>query len=151
MALGGLRLFQCHKRVDGYYKNQPVEIECEKVVEFLRFRRTLERSVTAENESENRLGVFLKQNRTQATVFVISREWVRVPASTRVSLSKTPDHDCFVLRMGRKAVGPVCCTTHVNEPRNTYREKKGVCPGVFWQWLQNVPWHLVNPYNGAPW
>ena len=29
-------------------------------------------------------------------------------------LSKTLNHNCFVRRMGRKAVGPVCCIMHVN-------------------------------------
>ena len=34
-----------------------------------------------------------------------------------VSLSKTLNHNCFVLRMGRKAAGLVCCVMHVKEPR----------------------------------
>ena len=41
--------------------------------------------------------------------------WVRIPAwpvAALVSLSKTRNH-CFALRMGRKAVGPVCCVMHV--------------------------------------
>ena len=33
-----------------------------------------------------------------------ARMWVRIPA-----LSKTLNHNCFVLRMGHKAVGPMCC------------------------------------------
>ena len=40
---------------------------------------------------------------------------------TLVSLSKTLNHYCFVLRMGRKAVGPVHCVMHVKDPSNTYR------------------------------
>ena len=32
---------------------------------------------------------------------------------TCVRLSKTLNHCCFVLRMGRKAVGLVCCVKHV--------------------------------------
>ena len=44
---------------------------------------------------------------------VSSRMWVRIPVVTIVSLSKTLNHNCFVLRMGRKAVGPVCCVMHV--------------------------------------
>ena len=50
----------------------------------------------------------------------VGRMWVRIPAwpvTTLVSLSKTPNHNCFVFRMGRKAVGPVCCVMHVKEPR----------------------------------
>ena len=46
------------------------------------------------------------------------------------SLSKTLDHDGFILRMGRLDVGPVCCVAHVNEPMCTYRMEKGVHPGV---------------------
>ena len=34
------------------------------------------------------------------------------PVVTLVSLSKTLDH-CFILRMERNAVGPMCCVTHV--------------------------------------
>ena len=34
------------------------------------------------------------------------------------------------IRMGRKAVGPVCCVMHVKEPRITYHEREGACPGV---------------------
>ena len=51
----------------------------------------------------------------------VVRMWVRIPAwliAALVSLSKTLNHNCFVLRMGRKAVGPVCC------------EREGACPGV---------------------
>ena len=55
---------------------------------------------------------------------VSSRMWVRIPVVTLVSLSKTLNHNCFVLRMGRKAVGSVCCVMHVKEPR------EGACPGV---------------------
>ena len=50
----------------------------------------------------------------------VVRMWVRIPAwpvATLVSLSKTLNHNCFVLRMGRKAVGPVCCVMHIKEPR----------------------------------
>ena len=45
----------------------------------------------------------------------VVRMWVRIPAwpvAALASLSKT-----LVLRMGRKAVGPVCCVMHVKEPR----------------------------------
>ncbi len=41
---------------------------------------------------------------TQALVFLISQVWVGVPVVTLVSLCKTLDHYCFVLRMGQKAI-----------------------------------------------
>ena len=50
----------------------------------------------------------------------VAKMWVRIPAwpvTALVSLSKTLNHNCFVLRMGRKAVGPVFCVMHVKEPR----------------------------------
>ena len=59
--------------------------------------------------------------------------WVRIPAwpvAALVFLSKTLNHNCFVLRMGRKAVGPVCCVMHVKEPRTLIVKEKGACPGV---------------------
>ena len=48
------------------------------------------------------------------------------------SLSKTLNHNCFVLRMGRKAVGPVCCVMHVKKPRTLtcIVKEKEACPGV---------------------
>ena len=42
------------------------------------------------------------------------------------------NHNCFVLRMGRKAVGPVCCVMHVKITHNTYREREGGLPQCFW-------------------
>ena len=45
-----------------------------------------------------------------------------------VSLSKTLNHNCFVLQMGRKAVGPVCCVMHVQEPRTLIVIEKGLAP-----------------------
>ena len=62
----------------------------------------------------------------------VARMWVRIPAwpvAALVSLSKTLNHNCFVLRMECKDVGPVCCVMHVKEPR-TYREKERACPCV---------------------
>ena len=53
----------------------------------------------------------------------VVRMWVQIPAwpvAALVSLSKTLNHNCFVLRMGRKAVGPVCCVMHVKEPITLY-------------------------------
>ena len=50
----------------------------------------------------------------------VARMWVQIPAwqvAALVSFSKTLNHNCFVLQMGRKGVGPVCCVMHVKEPR----------------------------------
>ena len=61
----------------------------------------------------------------------VARMWVRIPAwpvAALVSLSKTLNHNCFVLRMGRKAVGPVCCVMHVKEPRTLIVKEKGLAP-----------------------
>ena len=60
----------------------------------------------------------------------VARMWVRIPAwpvAALVSL-KTLNHNCFVLRMGRKAVGPVCCVMHVKEPRTLIVKEKGLAP-----------------------
>ena len=57
----------------------------------------------------------------------VVRMWVRIPAwpvMALVSLSKTLNHNCFVLRMGRKTVGPMCCVMHAKEPRT----EKGLFP-----------------------
>ena len=65
--------------------------------------------------------------------------WVRIPAwpvAALVSLSKTLNRNCFVLRMGRKAGGPVCCVMHVKEPRTLIVKEKGLAP-VF---LDSRPW-----------
>ena len=61
----------------------------------------------------------------------VVRMWVRIPAwpvAALVLLSKTLNHNCFVLRMGRKAVGPVCCVMHVKEPRTLIAKEKGLSP-----------------------
>ena len=63
----------------------------------------------------------------------VIRMWVRIPAwpvTALVSLSKTLNHNCFVLRMGRKAVGPVCCVIHVKEPGTLIVKQKGAWPCV---------------------
>ena len=63
----------------------------------------------------------------------VVRMWVRIPAwpvAALVSLSKTLNHNCFVLRMGRKAVGPVCLCNALKRTQDTYREREGACPGV---------------------
>ena len=53
--------------------------------------------------------------------------WVRIPAwpvAALVSLSKTLNHNCFVLWMGRKAAGPVCCVMHVKDSRFVIRDSR---------------------------
>ena len=78
----------------------------------------------------------------------VVRMWVRIPAwpvAALVSLSKTLNHNCFVLRMGRKAVGPVCCVMHVKEPRTLNVKENGLAP-VFLEWQQNAL-KLFAPWN----
>ena len=58
----------------------------------------------------------------------VARMWVRIPAAALVSLSKTLNRYCFVLRMGHKAVGPVSCVMHVKEPRTLIVKGKGLAP-----------------------
>ena len=60
-------------------------------------------------------GRAVKSTEFQTLLFLISRVWIRIPSHVLVSLSKTLTH-CFVLQMGRKVVGSVCCVTHVKEP-----------------------------------
>ena len=68
-----------------------------------------------------------------------------VPAVTLVSLSKTLAH-CFVLLMGRKAIGPVCCVSHVKEPRALIEKRRGL-PWCSWlDWQHIAQHHLVNHY-----
>ena len=70
--------------------------------------------------------------RSSALRSSVARMWVRIPAwpvAALVSLSKTLNHNCFVLRMERKAVGPVCCVMHVlKEPRTLIVKEKGLAP-----------------------
>ena len=78
----------------------------------------------------------------------VVRMWVRIPAwpvAALVSLSKTLNHNCFVLRMGRKAVGPVCCVLHIKEPRALIVKEKGLAL-VFLEWQQNAS-KLFTPLN----
>ena len=59
----------------------------------------------------------------------VVRMWVRITArlvAALMSLSKTLNHNCFVLRMGRKAVGPVRCVMHVKEPSTLIVKEKGL-------------------------
>ena len=63
---------------------------------------------------------------------------VAIFISALVSLSKTLNHNYFVFRMGRKAVGPVCCVMHVKEPRTIIVKVKGLAP-VFLDWRLEHP------------
>ena len=66
----------------------------------------------------------------------VVRMWVQIPAwlvAALVSLSKTMNHNCFILWMGRKAVGPVCCVMHVKEPRT----QKGLVSAMAAKMRQN--------------
>ena len=69
------------------------------------------------------------------------RMWVRMPAwpvETLVSLSKT-----FILRMGRKAVGPVCCVMHAKEPRTLIVKEKVFLDSINVQQLRDCFVHHV--------
>ena len=66
----------------------------------------------------------------------VVRMWVRIPAAALVSLSKTLNHNCFVIRMGRKA--QCRCVMHVKEPRTLIVKGKGLAP-VFLERQQNAP------------
>ena len=72
--------------------------------------------------------------------------WVRFPVAALVSFSKTLNHNCFVLRMGRKAVGPVCCVIHVKEPSIHLSLRRGL-PRCFWLAPRNRQldwWRFTN-------
>ena len=62
--------------------------------------------------------------------------WTQVLVGSNPGLAGRGDcvleHNCFVLRMGRKAVGPVCCVLCNARKRtqDAYREREGACPGV---------------------
>ena len=72
--------------------------------------------------------------------------WVRFPVAALVSLSKTLNHNSFVLRMGHKAVGPVCCVIHVKEPSTLIVKRRGL-PRCFWLAPRNRQldwWRFTN-------
>ncbi len=83
-----------------------------------------------------------------ALVFLISRVWVRVPVMTLASLSKTPNHFCCVLRMGCKAVGPVCCVMYVKELSALIVKRRSSPQCSWFDWLHIAPQQLVNHYMG---
>ena len=62
----------------------------------------------------------------------VVRMWVRIPAwpvAALVSLNKTLNLNCFILRMGRKARSCVLCNAR-KRTQDTFREREGACPGV---------------------
>ena len=69
----------------------------------------------------------------QTLVFRIRRVWVLIPS-----------HDTCVLRMGRKAVGPMCCVTHIVKEPSAPIEKRRGSPRCSWLWLLYAPLHPVN-------
>ena len=50
------------------------------------------------------------------------------PIPHYIIASYTSLHNCFVLRMGRKAGGPVSCVMHVKQPRTLIVKEKGLAP-----------------------
>ena len=84
-------------------------------------------------EHSNESSVVAERSRALDSSSSVVRMWVRIPAwpvAALVSLSTTLNHNCFVLRMGRKTAGLVCCVMHVKEPRTLIVKEKGACPGV---------------------
>ena len=82
----------------------------------------------------------------------VVRMWVRIPAwqvAALESLSKTLNHNCFVLRMGRKAVGPVCCVMHVKEPRTLIVKEKGLAPVFLDSWLEHPAGWICACYKSS--
>ena len=77
----------------------------------------------------------------------VVRMWVQIPCLASRGTCVLEQDNCFVLRMGRKAVGPVCCVMHVKEPRTLIVKEKGlVFVPVFLEWQQNAP-KLFVPRN----
>ncbi len=66
---------------------------------------------------------------------------------TLVSLSKTLNLCFCVLRMGRKAVGPVCCVMLVKEPSALVVKRRGSPLCSWFEWLHIAPQHHVNHYR----
>ena len=78
--------------------------------------------------------------------------WVWIPTwlvAVLVSLSKTLNHNCFVLRMGRKAVGPVCCVMHVKEPRTLVVKEKGLDPVLLDSHLEHPAGRICARYKSS--
>ena len=69
------------------------------------------------------------------------------PVAALVFLSKTLNHNCFVLRMGREDVGPVCCVMHVKEPRTLIVKEKGLAPVFLYSRLEHPAGGYVRATN----
>ena len=64
----------------------------------------------------------------------VVRMWVRIPAwpvALLVSLSKTLNHNCFVLRMKQSCRSRVLCNA-CKRTQDTYRKREGGLPRCFW-------------------
>ena len=82
----------------------------------------------------------------------VVRMWVRIPAwpvAALVSLSKTLNHNCFVLRMGCKAEDPVCCVMHVKEPRTLIVKEKGLAAGFLDSRLEHPAGWICACYKSS--
>ena len=80
----------------------------------------------------------------------IVRMWVRIPdwpVAALVSLSKTLNHNCFVLRMGRNA--PTCCVIHVKEPRTLIVKEKGLAPVFLDSRLEHTAGWICARYKSS--
>ena len=75
------------------------------------------------------VGVMAERSSALDSSSGVVRMWVRIPAWP-VEALKCPRArhltNSFVLRMGRKTVGPVCCVMHVKEPRTLIVKEKGL-------------------------
>ena len=82
----------------------------------------------------------------------VVRMWARIPAwpvAALVSLSKTLNRNCFVLRMGYKAVGPVCRVMHVKEPRTLIVKEKGLAPVFLDSRLEHPAGRICARYKSS--
>ena len=82
----------------------------------------------------------------------VVRMWVWIPAwpvAVLVSLSKTLNHNCFVLWMERKAVDPVCCLMHVKEPRILIVKEKGLAPVFLDSCIEHPAGWICAPYKSS--
>ncbi len=70
------------------------------------------------------------------------------PGNDTCVLRQDTYHYCFVLQMGRKAVGPVCCAVHVKEPITLIIKTKGSLRSFLgYGWLQIEPCKLIIGVN----
>ena len=70
------------------------------------------------------------------------------PAVTLVSLTKTFNH-CFLLRMGCKAVGPMCSVNALKEPSTLIEKGRGSSRCSWLDWQHIAPSAPCKPLHGA--